>query len=107
VAEAAAVEVVTPQVVRRKNRGSRGARFLSLVFKILAVFIWLGTVLVLVGSETNMFGIVGFGTLFDVLNILLSGNMIVTAAGGFITGLILFGIGAIIGLLSDIRRNTR
>jgi hypothetical protein len=54
-----------------------------------------------------MFGPMGFGTLFDVLDILLSGNAIVTAVGGFITGLILFGIGAIIGLLGDIRRNAR
>jgi hypothetical protein len=105
--ESEAAGVVTPQVVRRRNRGSRGARFLSFIFKAIAILIWIGSVMVLVGSGTDMFSAVGYGTLFDMLDTLLSDNAIVTVAGGFLLGLIVFGIGSIIGLLGDIRRNTR
>ncbi|MDR1082427.1 MAG: hypothetical protein LBL27_00985 [Coriobacteriales bacterium] len=96
------------KVLQKNTKRSAGARMLALVFKIIAVLFWVAAVLMILVSAVDIFG--GGGGNYDWMNIfdrLVENGALIVILGGFILGLIFFGIGEVIGLLNDIRKNTR
>jgi hypothetical protein len=98
---------IPSSVVRRLPRRGTGASLLAVAFKAIAILIWLGTVLILVMPDVDLVISRFSSDLAIILSTLLSNGVVGVALGGFIIGLVLFGIGEIIGLLSNIRRNAR
>jgi hypothetical protein len=100
--------------VRRKVRRGGGARALVFIFKFIAVLFWAAAITALVFFGLELFAqavpVDLNSDLSSALNSVLSSaldNVLVTnALIGFIVGFVFFGIGEIIGLLNDIRRNT-
>jgi hypothetical protein len=101
-----------PASVRKANakssyRKGKGVKVLANTFKAAAIVTW---ILMLPAIISSVFIIIDGITNFtlDGLAIELSTNETVTAAGiGIVAGFVLFGIGEIMVLLNDIRRNTR
>jgi hypothetical protein len=88
-------DVVAPgwEAFASQRKEGRGARLFAPVLKSVAVVVWLASVLVLVLALLSL--------LPDMF------SAITSSALGIVMGFFLFGLGVVINLLDDIRRNTR
>lgn len=84
-----------------------GTRVLVLVLKAVAVLVWLGSLTALLVPGVAILGDTLYLDLANVLGLLAGSSVITSALGGLIAGFVLFGLGEIIALLDDIRKNTR
>jgi hypothetical protein len=92
------------KIIRQRGRKGRGSVFLSAVFKGLGILILFGSLIAIALSTAAFFDAQISGDLTDTVQTILSDAALGAALNGFVTGLILFGIGEIISLLNGIRR---
>jgi hypothetical protein len=93
------------KITREGRRKGGGAAFFAVVFKCLGILILLGSLITIALSLSAFFDTQASSNLTDTLRVFLSDAMLGASFNGFVAGLIIFGIGEIITLLNDIRRN--
>jgi hypothetical protein len=77
------------------------------VLKTVAVLVWLGSVVAFTVPGIVIMNNGPYANVANLLIVVLSDSMITTGLFGFVVGFLLFGVGEIITLLNDIRKNTR
>jgi hypothetical protein len=81
---------------------------LSVIFKVIAVVIWALSLFQIISLGSGVLGAQESGQSFlATIEAFMSVEGIFTACAGFVVGLVSYGIGEVIGLLNDIRGNTR
>jgi hypothetical protein len=101
---AAAVEA-TSKNGRGKHIRSKGAATLALIFKGIGILIWFASVTAIILSVGSLFNTqLSIGS-SDIADALLNNLALKFGVDGLVSGFIVFGIGEVINLLNDIRRN--
>jgi hypothetical protein len=96
-----------PDIIERKGRRGAGSRALAFGFKVFAILLWLGSLLVLGLFGSDFLRIVSLGNPTAMLTALVADDMVCAAVGGLLFGFIIFGVGEIIKLLNRISRTSR
>jgi hypothetical protein len=100
-------KTVFSRVASARARRGVGAVVLAFVFKAIGILIWIASVAAFLAPGSDLLSGLTPSNLTDFLNIFVNDSTLVTLLIGFIVGLAFFGIGELIALLNDIRRNTR
>jgi hypothetical protein len=88
-------------------RSDTGPRIFAGFLKFLACLLWLGSLVSLVILGSTVLSISPSLDLMSALAMVSSSGIIAPVLAGLIGGFLLFGLGEVIVLLSDIRKNTR
>jgi O-antigen/teichoic acid export membrane protein len=79
---------------------------LAVVFKAIAIMTWVASLVILVGSLSEIPAPRPDDGPIGMLGLLLIDSSVMSVLSGIVVGFILFGFGTVISLLNDIRRNT-
>ena len=90
-----------------RKKGGAGARALAVILMTCAVIIWIIELVLLIGAGPSIMDGIADSSLEDIIVFLANNSSVISAVVGFFLGLLLFGMGELIVLLNDIRRNVR
>jgi hypothetical protein len=91
----------------KTSGGGSDVQLFVVIVKLIGVLAWLAAAVFLFGEFAEGWGLDLPPLFYDVLNEIAPTDILTTGLTCLVAGFVIFGIGAVIGLLNDIRRNTR